>query len=270
MYTIGQFSRIGRISTKTLRFYDDLGLIKPAHVDKWNSYRYYSADQVSDILLINELKEYGFSLEEIKKLVRLKDPVILGEAMERKLTELGDEARRIAEVSSKIQEKIKLLGKGGAFMDAVNNFNIEIKERPAQMVCGVRRRIPLTQINGLIMELCGILERDRVKVCGPMMSVYHGDEFNPEDIDIEVCMPVMERAVKGIAGTREMPGGRHACTIYAGPYSRIGTSYAAIMKWISDNNLSIAGPPYEVYLVSPADTNDEDKYVTEICYPVDN
>lgn len=51
MYTVGQFSRIVRVAAKTLRWYDEVGLFKPASVGADNQYRYYTADQVARPLL---------------------------------------------------------------------------------------------------------------------------------------------------------------------------------------------------------------------------
>ena len=108
----------------------------------------------------------------------------------------------------------------------------------------------------------------KFQACGPVMAVYYGEEFNPEEMDVEVCMPVVESSVKEVEGVRKLPGGKHACAIYTGPYSRIGAAYAEIMKWINQSGCSIAGPSFEIYLVSPADTKDEEKSVTEICFPI--
>lgn len=57
VYTIGQFSKIGRVSTKTLRYYDEIELLKPVHVDRDTQYRYYSYEQVLKLISICELKE---------------------------------------------------------------------------------------------------------------------------------------------------------------------------------------------------------------------
>ena len=66
LYKIGDFSNISGISIRTLRYYDDIDLFKPKEVDLFTNYRYYTIEQLDDLKLINELKEIGFSLEEIK------------------------------------------------------------------------------------------------------------------------------------------------------------------------------------------------------------
>lgn len=66
LYKIGVFSNVSGISIRTLRYYDDIDLFKPKEVDLFTNYRYYTIEQLDDLKLINELKEIGFSLEEIK------------------------------------------------------------------------------------------------------------------------------------------------------------------------------------------------------------
>ncbi len=69
MLSIGEFSRICRVSTKTLRYYDEIRLIKPCKINPENNYRYYSIEQLETMLFINRLKQYSFSLEEIKAMI---------------------------------------------------------------------------------------------------------------------------------------------------------------------------------------------------------
>lgn len=73
MLTIGEFSRLCNISTKTLRYYDNINLLKPASIDKNNDYRYYEIGQLKDVLIINKLKEYLFSLSEILEILENND-----------------------------------------------------------------------------------------------------------------------------------------------------------------------------------------------------
>lgn len=66
MLRIGEFSKLTGVSIRTLRYYDQIDLFKPAEIDLFTDYRYYKEEQVEDLELINKLKSVGFSLEEIK------------------------------------------------------------------------------------------------------------------------------------------------------------------------------------------------------------
>lgn len=73
MLTIGEFSSICRVSTKTLRYYAEIGLILPEEINPENGYRYYSINQLETMLFINRLKAYHFSLEEIKAILESEE-----------------------------------------------------------------------------------------------------------------------------------------------------------------------------------------------------
>ncbi len=69
MYTIGQLALILKVSTRTLRHYDDIGLLKPYYINEENGYRYYKQEQIGLAKNIIKLKEYGLTLEEIKEII---------------------------------------------------------------------------------------------------------------------------------------------------------------------------------------------------------
>ena len=66
LYRIGEFSKLTGIPIRTLRYYDSIDLFKPSEVDLFTNYRYYKEEQVKDLELINELKEVGFTVEEMR------------------------------------------------------------------------------------------------------------------------------------------------------------------------------------------------------------
>ena len=67
--TIGEFSKFCRVTIKTLRHYDKMGLLAPKEVDEWTHYRYYHVSQMQQLNAILRLKNLGFSLEEIRELL---------------------------------------------------------------------------------------------------------------------------------------------------------------------------------------------------------
>ena len=69
MFSIGEFARLGTVSVRTLRHYDELGLLHPARVDAETGYRCYSADQLGQLNRIIALKELGLSVAQAKQLM---------------------------------------------------------------------------------------------------------------------------------------------------------------------------------------------------------
>lgn len=72
--TIGELAKLRNVSTRTLRYYDDIGLLKPDYIDSENGRRYYSITAVARLGLVRELKQLDMSLEEIMDFVNIIDP----------------------------------------------------------------------------------------------------------------------------------------------------------------------------------------------------
>lgn len=73
LYKIGMFAQMNRITVKTLRFYEEQGLLKPAKIDEETGYRYYTMSQMEPLHRIHALKDDGFKIEEIKQLNNCND-----------------------------------------------------------------------------------------------------------------------------------------------------------------------------------------------------
>src|SRR6476469_784158 len=69
VFKIGDFAKLSRVTVRTLRYYEEVGLLEPGEIDRWTGYRYYSADQLPRLNRILALKDLGFSLDQIVKLL---------------------------------------------------------------------------------------------------------------------------------------------------------------------------------------------------------
>src|SRR6516225_2091352 len=80
MFRTGEFSHLARVSKRLLQFYDEIGLLKPTHIDLRTGYRYYSARQLPRLNRILALKELGFSLDQITQMLQaeISDEAIEG------------------------------------------------------------------------------------------------------------------------------------------------------------------------------------------------
>ncbi len=116
MLKIGEFSKITGVPIRTLRYYDEIDLFKPAEIDLFTDYRYYKEEQIEDLKIINKLKSVGFTLEEIK----INWNKFTNEIMENKKKELE---QKLEDVNQSIREIDKL-------RSTIHNgkFNNEIKE----------------------------------------------------------------------------------------------------------------------------------------------
>lgn len=146
VYTIGQFSRIAMVSSSALRFYDEIGLLKPCSLDRATGYRYYSAEQVGDILFISEMREYGFSLQEIKSFLKNHDKEFLLKSLREKYDQLFWEEQKITYIRRKLKTKLNNL-EGGNSMDKINSDHTKMEVKvvtkdEGMKTVGISRLIP--------------------------------------------------------------------------------------------------------------------------------
>jgi effector-binding domain-containing protein len=269
MFKIGDFSRLSRISIKALRYYEEIGLLKPVRIDEFTGYRYYSAEQLPELNYIIALKELGLTLEEIGTLNRnslnpaqIRDIFILKQAELRQL--LHEEKQRLEQV----EKLLKQIEKEGTMPD----YQVVVKKVEPQLVAAMRGILPnYGEVGQFYGEIFTHLAKKLIfKPSNPTILICYDTEYKEKDVDVEVAVPI-KKAVSGSDKVQvyEMPGlEQAACTIYKGPYEGISEAYKAIMSWTQANGYIIAGPDREIYLASPYDTKDADKYVTEIQFPV--
>lgn len=255
MLSIGEFSKLCMVTTKTLRHYDLIGLLKPKELNNENGYRYYSVKQLGIMQKILRLKEYGFSLEEIKPLLE-GDDENLGNAMKSKLLNLQlffeQEKLKLHRLKKDIEDIRR-----GDFMK--QQLQISLVETAPVNIASVRETIAIKDFQVIMQKLfsCGL-------PCeGVPFAIYHSPEFNPEATDVEVGFPTSVNSEK----TRMLEGGLCAKGVHYGDYSSLHESYMAMGKWIEENGYKVVRPPYEKYVNDPATTPKQD-LITEIYFPI--
>ena len=121
MYSIGQFSVMFQLNKKTLRYYDDIGLFKPAFVDENNQYRYYNENQIAVMKEIVRLKDIGIPLDLIGKILYSQDDAQETECYNKRLREIEEEQCLLE------RQKHLILNykKRSAYITDKSSFNIE-------------------------------------------------------------------------------------------------------------------------------------------------
>jgi len=270
MIRIGDFSKLSRVPVKTLRYYDEMGLLKPIAVDTFTGYRLFEYSQLSVLNRILALKDLGFSLEEIG---RLLDDGLSVEQMRGMLKLRETEARQRVHDEAERLERIRVLLRQIEQEDSMSKYDVVIKSVDEIRVASVRGTVPTPPEQGpLWQELEEYLAMQHVHPTSACFTLYHDDEFKERDWDVEVCEPIDADLDESThIKVRTLPAlGTLASTIHNGPFVTIGEAYNAIGKWITDNGYRIVGPCRELYLHAPEDNgqNDPDT-VTEIQFPVE-
>ena len=133
---IGEFSQLMQVTVKTLRHYEQKGLLVPDEVDEWTGYRYYSIDQMQQLKDIRDLQRLGFSLDEIKNLFDdgSHTPTI------RQMTEKIRETE--AQLKELIARRNQLLGWRNARKEMKTMEKFSIQSLPEIIVASHREVIP--------------------------------------------------------------------------------------------------------------------------------
>jgi len=269
MFKIGDFSKLSQVSVRTLRYYEEMGLLAPIEVDRFTSYRYYSVDQLPRLNRILALKDLGFSLEQIAQLLNEGLPPDQMRGMLRmKQAEIRQQAEEERARLARVEARLRQIEQEGK----MPTHEVVIKKIEPQLVAAIRRVIPSYEgIGQLLGETFAYVGQQGGRPAGPPVCIYYDAEFRERDADVEAAVPLTAALPSSEQVTvRELPGTeRMGCVIHQGSYESVGEAYNTLMAWIGSNGYRIAGPCREVYLRGPESGPDASSYVTEVQVPVE-
>ncbi len=264
MYTIGEFSRICSVTTKALRHYEEIGLLKAARVDPDNQYRYYSAEQVALVRLIKTARSTGMPLQMIRAMLsRVAEGRPVSGLLESHRQTLTFELR---ETNAKLArlEWWKNRQEAGV-MNGKRQYVVNLHDKPAVQVRS--RRTVMTDFPRGMAELYGSVLSEIVGAgkapAGPPIVLYYDREFNPEKVDIEVAWPVDDPKLANAT----LPAVTAAVTMHVGPYEDLSQAYAAVYEWVNRNGYEPQHPMRDVYYNDPSSVPPE-QLATEVILPV--
>ena len=271
MIRIGDFSKLSRVSIKALRLYDEMGLLKPVDVDRFTGYRYYEFDQLPRLYRILALKDLGFSLEEIGRLLEAE---LSTEQMRGMLKLRQMEIRQRVEEETARLERVELWLRQIEQEDSMSRYDVVIKKIEPMRVAAVRGVVPTPPDQRSLWDvLMDYLQQKNARMIGPPMAIYHDPEFKERDWDIEVVMPITDTlSSEQRVQVYDLPGAeKMACVVHTGSFATIGAAYDALARWIDQNGYQIVGPGRELNLRLPDTLGDQHdpNTVNELQYPVE-
>ncbi len=268
MLKIGEFSKLSRVSVRMLRHYDEIGLLKPAETDRFTDYRYYREDQLPTVCRITALKDMGFSLADIVRILDIYDDK---EKLERYF---ADRERELRQLSQDTAYKLTLLDAARKRLrkEESMNYNVTIKTIPARYAATVHTTIPRYEDEGTVWSTL-VSETAHMKLaeadpCLCAVTFLDG-EYKEKDVEVMAW-----KTVKGSYPDTEhvkfmtLPEVTVASCTFKGGYHLITEVYAAVAAWLDANGYESVGPMFNIYHVSPHETRNPDEFVTEVCYPV--
>lgn len=262
LYKIGMFAAMNHVTVKTLRFYEEQGLLMPVFINQENGYRYYELSQMAVIHQIAALKMAGFTLEEIARINSGTDEeAVLRKKKSELLAKIADLTRQIAVVDGYLSKQKTRL-----------SAPVLIKTIPATTVAAMKTRIEsYDSLFDVMPEMGALMERAGCECAVPeyCFTNYLESGYKDEDILVEICESVT--AAKEASGGlyfKTLPEVQAACIFHKGSYGTLSESYEAILKHIEENGYEIAGEIRESYIDGVWNQDDESGWLTEIQIPV--
>lgn len=245
LLTIGQFAALHGINKKTLMWYDEIGLFRPAFTHPENGYRYYSYYQSSVLETILLLRELDVSVGEIRAFMENRSAASLERLLGEKIGELDRSIRRLREIRrtlvSRRQTMRTLLS-----MDVSGIYVVEKEERGLVAVDISREDSFDRQVELITAETQRRgLRRLHDASYGTMIAVEHlySGEFEAySKLFIDIPAPAKK------AGLHMQPGGRYIRAFYTGPWEELPRRYGEILDFAQENRLTLFGFSYEIVL----------------------
>lgn len=272
MFTVGEFSQLAQVSKRLLRYYDEIGLLRPIRIDPLTGYRYYSAEQLPHLNRILALKELGLSLDQIQRM--LSEDVSTDEMQ-------GMLLLKKAEIEQQLRGELQRIRQIEARLQSIRNaesgkpLDVVIKSIPAQLVLSVRTIVESFDAGMAIFRQIrtALPEKSAYGLC---FTICHNDDFTERDLDLEMgCIIEMQThapvPLQGglILHFHELPAVTSmATTVVSGALETIHTGYTEIGRWTESNGYRLAGTPREITLQMARSTDGHD-LITEIQFPVE-
>lgn len=268
MFKIGDFSKLTQVSIRMLRYYDEMGLLKPAKIDKFTNYRLYSTEQIPTLNKIKFLRDLGFNTSEISKALDQWDDKFIDSLLDNKQLEIENTIKLEKDKLFKIEQAKKDIEQGKIKI----NYNISIKSIPSYQVFSLRRIVSDYYAEGLLWkEMSEFAKKNNIPILNNTFAIYHDLDYRETNVDIEICAPVnkigKDTNCFTYRNTDAIP--IMACTMVYGSFKNIAGAYIEVANWLQKHS------QYSMYkhnrqIVHRGQWNEEnpDKYLTEIQIPL--
>lgn len=267
-FNIGEFSKLNRITVKTLRHYEEIGLLKPNEVDEWTGYRYYDVSQFHKISTILYLKKLRFSLSEIRDLFDEGIETPTTEMLQAKMEECRNEQMQLQQQYEELTYLKKHLQK------VKKMEKIFVKTLPAVTVASYRKVIKnydelfnlCPNVIGPEMQRCGCT-CDNIQYC---YTLELDNEHKECNIEIEYCEAVDNAFTESeTLKCKKVAEVKIAvCINHMGGYDKFQQTMTILMEHIEQNGYKIADSPRFCYIDGIWNKENKEEWLTEIQVPV--
>lgn len=267
LYSIGEVSDLCNISRKTLRYYEELGLITPDAKGR-NNYRYYSRETILQIPIIKYYKMMGFTLEEMKSLVSGCDYSTLLNHFHRKVREFEDYEREIYHQKVFITDWYNLISEAQTVID---NCAIDpaLKYVERRSLCAMPYVFEGNYAEATInVDFTNFVENIQTKITGPVMMRFPSLETDPQK-RIGPTLMIQNYVIDIPADHRyDMEAGMYTCAYHIGDLANVTDTYQRMLDWMAEKQYVPKGFAIERYICDYWTTPQTELHVTEVLMPI--
>lgn len=266
---IGEFSKMMQVTVKTLRYYEQKGLLLPYEVDEWTGYRYYSIYQMQRLNIIRGLQQQGFTLEEIKEL--LEDG--------KQMPSIDQLTQKIEETEHQLQLLIKRRSQLLKWLDSHKQIKtmekVNIQSLPEIIVASHREIIPnYDALGALCVNKIGPEMQRLGCKCPPpgyCFTIEHNKEYRSTDLDIEYCEQVEEMGKdSNIIQFKQLPAVEKAlCIKHIGGYERFHESFAEAFRYMEEKGYKPIGHTRICYIDGVWNKDNPEQWLSIIQIPIE-
>jgi DNA-binding transcriptional MerR regulator len=254
-----------------LRYYDEVGLLKPAHIDRFTGYRNYSVEQIPLLQKIVMLRDLGYSVAEIAVAIENWKEDFLTANLAAKRLEIFETIKSEESRLARIDAAIAGVGKA----EIARHYNYTIKKIPAYQVLSLRRIIPDYFAEATLWgEMFEYIDKHRVAIVNNAdnFAIYHDEGYQEADVDVEVCVVVGRKGKTsdGFVFNQTDAVECMACTLVYGPFANIAGAYLSFAEWLAGHSVyKMSNPCRQICHRGPWNEKNEDLYLTEIQIPLE-
>ena len=266
-FLIGDASKICNISKKALRYYDKIDVIKPDEICEENGYRYYSRENIYDIVILKYFKQMGYKLDEMRDILQAGDLFKAEESFKKKIDYLTEKEMRIRKQITAVKDWYELIMEAQmAILQKSGNVNVKFLKEVE--FCCLDQLFEYDYKDSILnVDWIKHLEENDEEITGPVILAFDSyiDKMNGKSEKARI----MQISLNHCKMNHTTLGGQSYASIYhVGPHFTINESYRKIEEWAESNGF-ICGPQcYERYLTDYWTTEDENLFVSEILIPI--
>ena len=258
---ISDFARLGQVSVRMLRHYDALGLLVPAQVDSLNGYRSYAPEQLHQLNRIVALKDLGFSLGQVRRLMQDNlDAAELRGMLRLRRAQLEDEVTAVSARLAAVETRLRMIDKE----DTVSADYV-VKTIPAVRLIACTATLDPDHLGEHIEPMFNCVARALQETCGALATPIAAYAESESGMDVTVGYAGQGTPPDGTTVV-ELPEVIAVCGVHLGPMTGIQDSWQQLHRWVLANGYTFAGPCRELYV--RAESEDQVDWVTELQQPV--